>query len=208
MNLYKLTMRKSTKYNLKTSQQDNPFYNKQVSLVNRKWSYLSALNGFLTGMVAVSGAGDALPSWAAFLAGLVGGLAFFMLSGLLRLNKLDDPVSGVAVNLGGGVVGALVTGLTNLVDTYDGTVVAWQVVGLVVVATWTTVCCLVVMLPLLLCGKLRIKDCQERMGVDIVKMEEQAYPDLAKERKILDAKVLTNRSQGGVSGKVEREKNP
>jgi hypothetical protein len=126
-------------------------------------------------MVCVCGAGASLPSWAAFLSGLVGGVAFFMLAVLLRINKLDDPVSGVAVNLSGGVVGALVTGLVNMVETSNGMALAWELVGVVVVSAWVVICSLVVMLPLLLCGKLRIRDSQERAGVDSTKMLEQAY---------------------------------
>ena len=46
MNLFKLTIRKTDRYDLS---QTNPSYNKQVTLANRRWSYLTAYNGFLTG---------------------------------------------------------------------------------------------------------------------------------------------------------------
>ena len=98
-----------------------------------------------------------------------------MLSLLLKINKVDDPVSGVAVNLGGGLVGSLVTGLALLAETHDGMVVGWQLVGVVVVSAWVVTLCLVVMLPLLLCGKLRIKDAHEKLGADCVKVLEEAY---------------------------------
>eukprot|EP00092_Neocalanus_flemingeri_P020775 GFUD01022511.1.p1 GENE.GFUD01022511.1~~GFUD01022511.1.p1 ORF type:complete len:530 (-),score=180.17 GFUD01022511.1:466-1965(-) len=194
MNLFKLTIRREVRYDLTKAN-----LNKQVTLANRRWSYLTAYNGFITGMVSVCGAGVSLPSWAAFLAGLVGGLAFFLLAGFLSWNKLDDPVSGVAVNLSGGLVGALVTGLVNLVEAQNGMVVAWQLVGVVAVSAWVTICCLVVMLPLLLCGKLRIKDSQERLGVDFVKIEEPAYPDIA---------GTANPRPVGVVGGTEKERSP
>ena len=98
-----------------------------------------------------------------------------MLSLLLKINKVDDPVSGVAVNLGGGLVGSLVTGLALLAETHDGMVVGWQLVGVVVVSAWVVTLCLVIMLPLLLCGKLRIKDAHEKLGADCVKVLEEAY---------------------------------
>jgi len=172
MYLFKLTFKREVKYSLS---QNMPDTTKNTSMANRRWSYLTAYNGFITGMVCVCGAGATLPSWAAFLSGLVGGVAFFMLAVLLRINKLDDPVSGVAVNLSGGVVGALVTGLVNLVETSNGMALAWELVGVVVISAWVVICSLVVMLPLLLCGKLRVRDCQERAGVDSTKILEQAY---------------------------------
>merc|ERR1719466_401071 len=203
MNLFKLTIRKTDRYDLS---QTNPSYNKQVTLANRRWSYLTAYNGFVTGMVCVCGVGATLPSWAAFLTGLVGGLVFFMLAGLLRLNRCDDPVSGVAVNLSGGMVGAMVTGLTNLAQTHDGMVVAWQVVGVIAVSTWVIICCLLVLLPLLVCGKLRIKDSQERLGVDFVKIEEQAYSDMAEMGR--PGCGLSPNPRPGVAGGTMKERTP
>ena len=52
---------------------------------------------------------------------------------------------------------------------------AWQVVGLVSVAAWSSACLLLLLLPLLLCGKLRVKDSQEKAGIDEAKMKEPAY---------------------------------
>ena len=126
-------------------------------------------------MICVCGAGSDLPSWAAFVTGITGGLVFFMVSGLLRLNKVDDPVHGAGVQISGGVVGALVVGLCGLAKTRDGMSVAWQVVGIVSVSAWSSASILVISLPLLLCGKLRVKDNQEKEGVDKAKMKEPSY---------------------------------
>ena len=51
---------------------------------------------------------------------------FFLMSGLLRLNKVDDPVHGIAVHISGGVVGTFSVGLSNLVVTRDGMSVVRQ----------------------------------------------------------------------------------
>ena len=142
---------------------------------DRKWSFLTAFNGLFTGMICVSGVGADLPSWGAFVAGLVGGLMFFLTSGLLRLNKVDDPCHGIGVHLSGGVLGAIVVGLVNVTETQSGISIGWEIVGLVSVSAWSCGCFLVTLLPLLLCGKLRIKDAQERLGIDAVKIKEQAY---------------------------------
>jgi len=174
MTIFKLKTRRRQSYSLSQGQQASST-SQWLSLSNRKWSYFTAFNGFFTGMISVSGAGADLPSWAAFIAGITGALMFFLISGLLRLNKVDDPVHGVSVHLSGGLVGAFLVGLLNLAETRDGMSVAWQVVGIVSVSAWSCACLLVLLLPLLLCGKLRVKDFQEKAGIDEAKMKEPAY---------------------------------
>ena len=168
MNLFKLKARRG-KNNNNTNGQSS------LGVINRKWSYLCAFNGFFTGMICVCGVGTDLPSWGAFIAGIVGGFIFFLTSGLLRLNKVDDPVFGIGVHLSGGFVGAIVVGLCNLAKTHTGMKIGWEVVGLVAISAWACGCFILLLLPLLLCGKLRIKDCQEKLGMDAAKIKEPAY---------------------------------
>ena len=204
MTLFKLKTRRAKKYSVSLSQHAPNNSQSRISVSNRKWSFLTAFNGFFTGnnftvdqlsislslagMICVSGAGSELPSWAAFVAGMTGGLFFFLVSGLLRLNKVDDPVHGVGVQLSGGVVGAFVVGLSRLVQTRDGMSVAWQVVGIVSVSTWSSASLLVILLPLLLCGKLRVKDYQEKEGIDEAKLKEPAYIIPSQESKVLGSR--------------------
>ena len=179
MNLFKLKTRRGQKYSLADAGAGVHTMNGQprssVHVTNRKWSYLTAFNGFYTGMICVSGVGADLPSWAAFVAGLVGGLVFFLMAGLVRLNKIDDPVHGIGVHISGGIVGAVVVGLVNVAKTRSGIKIGWEMVGVVAVSAWSTLSFLFILLPLLLCGKLRIKDCQERDGIDAVKIKEQSH---------------------------------
>ena len=179
MNLFKLKTRRGQKYSLTDAGASVHTMNGQprssVHVTNRKWSYLTAFNGFYTGMICVSGVGADLPSWAAFVAGLVGGLVFFLMAGLVRLNKIDDPVHGIGVHISGGIVGAVVVGLVNVAKTRSGIKIGWEMVGVVAVSAWSTLSFLFILLPLLLCGKLRIKDCQERDGIDAVKIKEQSH---------------------------------
>jgi len=203
MSLFKLTVKRTVKYNV--SRQTTQDSSKNMSMANRRWSYLTAYNGVLTGMVCVCGVGSSLPTWAALVSGLIGGVAFFMLSLLLRMNKVDDPVSGVAVNISGGVVGALVTGLAHMVQTHDGMVVGWQLVAVVVVAAWVIILCLMIMLPLMICGKLRIKDSQEKLGIDSVKVLEQAYSIPEVVGKSLSKEIS---HQVGLCMVPERERSP
>ena len=151
MIIFKLKGRTGKKYTFKG---DGEVTNR-VNVTNRKWSFLTAFNGFFTGMISVSGVGAPLPSWAAFVAGLIGGLLFFLISGLLRLNKIDDPTHGIGVHLSGGLVGSVAVGLVNLAETKSGISIGWEIVGLITISVWSCGCFLVIFLPLLLCGKLR-----------------------------------------------------
>jgi len=170
MNLFKIKTRRGKKYTIGNNNLD-----KSTTVANRKWSFLAAFNGFFTGTICVCGVGSELPTWGAFIAGIVGGMVFFLLSGLLRINKIDDPVHGIGVHLSGGLVGTIVVGLSNLVKTTNGLKIGWQIVGLISISAWACGCFLAILLPLLICGKLRIKDCQEKAGIDKVKIKEQAY---------------------------------
>jgi len=175
MILYRTTDRVDRKRILTSNNQNRRFKSREVH--TRRWSFKATLGGFLTGIICVSGAGHNLPTWGACIAGLVGGITYYLLTLLLKIVKVDDPSNNVVVHCGGGIVGAIAAGLVNLVETRSGTALAWQLVGLISVAVWVIVCLLLVMLPLLLCGKLRIKETQEVSGIDLVKMLEQAYND-------------------------------
>ena len=53
--------------------------------------------------------------------------------------------------------------------------VAWHLLALLAVIAWTAITSILVLLPLLLCGKLRIIDADERTGTDVKKIKEQSY---------------------------------
>jgi len=66
MNMFKFKTRRGKKYSLNDTATTS-----SVGLINRKWSFLVAFNGFFTGMISVCGTGADLPSWGAFIAGVV-----------------------------------------------------------------------------------------------------------------------------------------
>lgn len=138
---------------------------------------LATQQGLLAGLVGVAGAGPHLSCWAAILAATLAGLAHCMLAGLLRLNNVDDPASAVSVHLGGGLVGSLAGGLAQLAASGSGMTMAWQAVAVVAVVSWAALASLIVLLLLLLCGKLRLRDCQERIGIDASKLKEKEVSD-------------------------------
>ena len=52
---------------------------------------------------------------------------------------------------------------------------AWHLLALLAVIAWTGITTTLVLLPLLLCGKLRIIDADEKTGMDVKKIKEQSY---------------------------------
>ena len=52
---------------------------------------------------------------------------------------------------------------------------AWHLLALLAVIAWTGITTILVLLPLLLCGKLRICDADERTGMDVKKIKEKSY---------------------------------
>ena len=52
---------------------------------------------------------------------------------------------------------------------------AWHLLALLAVIAWTAITSILVLLPLLLCGKLRIIDADERTGTDVKMIKEQSY---------------------------------
>mmetsp|Transcript_16938 Transcript_16938/g.47536 ORF Transcript_16938/g.47536 Transcript_16938/m.47536 type:complete len:639 (-) Transcript_16938:3-1919(-) len=77
----------------------------------RHYDLKPAMNGILTGLVAISaGCGIVEPPVAA-MTGAVAGLVYLFGSYAMLKCRLDDAVDGVAIHLGGGVWGMLVVGL-------------------------------------------------------------------------------------------------
>lgn len=70
-----------------------------------------AMNGTLTGLVAVTAGCGTVNYWAAFVIGLVAGVVYLGGSKLLIYLRIDDAVDAIPVHLFGGVWGLLATGL-------------------------------------------------------------------------------------------------
>ncbi|MEG3640796.1 ammonium transporter [Magnetococcus sp. PR-3] len=79
-------------------------------------SVLSAINGTLAGLVAVTAGAHALSPIAALLAGLVAGPLAMLVEQLLIKNRIDDAVSAIPVHLGAGVWGTLAVALLGDLD--------------------------------------------------------------------------------------------
>ena len=70
-----------------------------------------AMNGALSGLVAVTAGTATVTGWAAILIGAVGGICYLGMSKLLIKLRIDDAVDAVPVHLANGVWGVIAAGL-------------------------------------------------------------------------------------------------
>lgn len=75
------------------------------------FSLLFAMNGCLSGLVAITSGCALLEPWAAIVVGIVAGWLYIYVSGLLIRLRIDDAVDAIPVHMANGAWGLLSTGL-------------------------------------------------------------------------------------------------
>ncbi len=75
------------------------------------WDTTAAMNGCLTGLVAITAGCATVEPWAGFVIGLVAGWVYLGASALILRLRIDDAVDAIPVHMGGGAWGVLATGL-------------------------------------------------------------------------------------------------
>lgn len=144
-----------------------------------------ALNGILAGLVSIAGPCAVVDAWASVIIGFIGAFVYFVSSRLLLRLKIDDPLDASPVHLFCGIWGVLASGLfankefTNSVygtdygeDAYgflmgaNGTQLGVQVVGVLVIGSWTFVSSGVVFFTLKATKLLRVSAEDEDAGLD------------------------------------------
>jgi len=152
------------------------------------WSCLMTINGGLAGMVALCAGCDDLYPWAAIIIGSVAGLSLIAWHSLMIKLKIDDPLDAVAVHLGGGLTGILLTpifatngklGVGGII--YGGHDLAfksfgWNLCGAVVIIAWVAVTSTILFGTLKFFNFLRVSELVEIAGLDGFHHGEQAYP--------------------------------
>lgn len=149
----------------------------------------AAMNGTLTGLVAIASACGTVEPWAALVIGAVSGPLYIGSSNLLLYLKLDDVVDAAPVHFFGGTWGAIAVGLLSSPDLVgkvtgrsdfpgffyslaeghaDARLLACQVCGLLFVIGWN----LAMMVPFFLIlnsiGWLRSDAVEEIVGLDLL----------------------------------------
>jgi len=142
-----------------------------------------ALNGILAGLVSITGPCPVVDAWAAVLIGFIGAFVYYGSSKLLLKLKIDDPLDASPVHFFCGAWGVIASGLFankefvggvygTSEDDYGalmgggGKQLGVQIVGVLVIGSWTCVTTGAVFLVLKLAKMLRVSAEDEDQGLD------------------------------------------
>jgi len=152
-----------------------------------------AMNGCLSGLVAVTAGTSVFTPWAAFVVGLVGGVVYCGFSALLLKLKIDDAVDATPVHFANGAWGCLAVGLLADPDrtsiTYgselhglfysgNGNLLLVEFCGVLWIIGWVSITMIPFFLALNFLGLFRVDALEEEVGLDISHHKGAAY-DLA-----------------------------
>jgi len=154
------------------------------------WSMCGAINGGITGMVAICAGCFAVEPWAGFVIGTVAGAVYCFWSHFFILANIDDPLNCGAVHLGGGLWGIMAVIIfahpDRISDIPDGGILysgsgdafilfGVQCIGAAVIFAWSFTITGALFFIYRLLGILRVSEAQEEDGLDF-KNGEPAYP--------------------------------
>lgn len=156
----------------------------------------AAMNGCLTGLVAITAGCATVEPWAGFVIGIVAGWVYLGASALMLRLRIDDAVDAIPVHMFGGMWGVLATGLfsnpyrmqlagystQNLGWFYEWgrgsgnfTLMGLQICSILYVLAWTGVMFGVFCLGLKYLNWLRIDPLEEEVGMDLSRHKGSAY---------------------------------
>ena len=155
-----------------------------------KPTLVGACTGLVAGLVAITPAAGFVEPWAAIVMGFVTApCCFFAISYAKRRIVYDDALDAFGCHSVGGVVGGLLTGVFcvpelswtgfgGLVYTGDPSLLASQLIGILVTLAFVIAGGLVIGLALKAAfgGTLRVSEQEEALGLDVVNHGESAYP--------------------------------
>eukprot|EP00045_Choanoeca_perplexa_P010253 m.103125 g.103125 ORF g.103125 m.103125 type:complete len:639 (+) comp15212_c0_seq1:150-2066(+) len=146
------------------------------------FSLLRLTNGLLAGCVAICASAGYVQPWAALIIGAVAGLVYYFATKLIARLKIDDALDAIPVHGAGGLWGVLAEALFNQDmsvfyhwDKDAFTHLGWQVLGAVVIMSWTDLTIWLSLYPLQRRGLLRVSKRSEALGIDLFEHQEAAW---------------------------------
>lgn len=138
-------------------------------LLDREENVVVLSNGLLAGLVSITAPCANVEKHYALVIGIIGGIIFTVSSRFLKMVKIDDPLDAFSVHGACGAWGILAVGFfdkdSGLV--YGHKTGIWpQIIGLIIIAAWTTIMGLFLFYTLNKYGKLRINSVIEKKGFD------------------------------------------
>ncbi|MFZ9873130.1 MAG: ammonium transporter [Steroidobacteraceae bacterium] len=154
------------------------------TLITKKPSMLGIASGAIAGLVAVTPAAGLIGPMGSIVLGVIGGIAcFFAVTSLKKALGYDESLDVFGIHGVGGIIGAIGTGVFVSpalggvgIDGYDmGSQVTTQTLGVLIAIGWSGVVSFVLFKLIDLTIGLRVKEEDEREGLDTTSHGERAY---------------------------------
>lgn len=154
------------------------------ALVTKKPSLLGVASGAIAGLVAVTPAAGLIGPMGSIVLGAIGGVAcFFAVTSLKKALGYDESLDVFGIHGVGGIIGAIGTGIFVSpalggvgVDGYDmGSQVMTQALGVAIAIGWSGIVSFVLFKLIDLTIGLRVREEEEREGLDTTSHGERAY---------------------------------
>jgi len=150
-----------------------------------KPSLVGALTGAVAGLACITPCAGYIPIWASFIVGLAAGSVCYFAVVFKRRMDWDDALDVWAAHGVGGFMGAVLLGVFAFKSINaagaDGLVAGnaaffgWQVLAVVITATYSFVVTFLILKFLNLFGSVRVPDSVELKGLDASELGEEAY---------------------------------
>ena len=129
------------------------------------------MNGALAGLVSITAGPDITSPLIAMVIGAIGGVLCCIAIPLFDKIKIDDVVGALSVHLVGGIWGTLAVAVFTTGDYLA------QVTGIVAVGIFVSMASSLVWLALKYTVGIRVKEQEERYGMDVPEVGVEAYPE-------------------------------
>lgn len=140
---------------------------------HNKYDVGATTNGILAGLVAITGVCDRVEPWGAFIIGILSAFVYCSSCRLLKTLNIDDPIEAAPVHGFTGFFGLIAVGIFDnqygLLSFNEGCLsyFAIQIVGALVIITWTLVMSGAYFFIMRKSGLLRVPLIEEVLGLDI-----------------------------------------
>jgi len=181
-----------------------------------KWDLVYCLNGSLAGLVAITAPCAYVPTWAAVLIGLTGGILVVVCVDLIEALHIDDPVGAFAVHGVNGMMGTLAVGLFGLGSLTNKPageeaglsglfmgggfrLLGIQLIGITAIVVFTTAFSWLMFGALKAAGRLRVHPDADRIGIDAYEHGASVWPDVYEIEKIIEDDHKGRSNPSGIS---------
>ena len=138
-----------------------------------KTNIIYALNGAISGLVAITAAPDTPTGYEATIIGAIGGLLCYgSLVFFEQVLKIDDPVGAISAHGTAGIFGVLVVPFTNPEASFGA-----QALGVVSILAWGFILTFAFLYALSFITPVRASDEIQKKGLDAEEIGIEAYPE-------------------------------